>query len=138
MNTLQKFRRRDDRGVVALEFVLVAPVLVALIFAIACFGLWFSKDVQVTGDARSVARAMALEGPSWTSALPLGPGNPATLPSGASIQAGSTTTCAAGDTTHNASVTLTLPGSSIPWVSVMGVPPTPHDISSTAVFRCGG
>jgi Flp pilus assembly protein TadG len=138
MNTPDKFRRRDDRGVVAIEFVLVAPVLVALIFAIACFGSWFSKDVQVTGDARNVARAMALEGPSWTAALPTGPGNPATLPSGATIKPGSTTTCAAGDSTDNASVTLTLPGSSIKWFSVMGVPPSPHDINATAVFRCGG
>jgi Flp pilus assembly protein TadG len=46
---------RDDRGVVALEFVLVAPFLIALLFSIASFGAFFSKKVEVTGAVRDAA-----------------------------------------------------------------------------------
>jgi hypothetical protein len=99
---------------------------VALIFAIASFGLWFSKKNEVTGDARNVARAIALGGASWTP--------PASLPSGASVL--SYTTCPAGDTTDNASVTLTYNGSAL--ISVPGIPLSPPTITSTASFRCGG
>jgi Flp pilus assembly protein TadG len=126
MNIPPKFGRRDDHGVVAIELVLVAPFLLALIFAIASFGLWFSKEVQVTGDARDVARALALRDPNWN--------NASKRPSGASIQ--SFTPCAAGDTTNNASVTLTYNGSAL--ISIPGIPLSPPAITSTETMRCGG
>jgi Flp pilus assembly protein TadG len=126
MNTPWRLRRHHDRGVVAIEFVLVAPFLVALIFAIASFGLWFSKMNQVTGDARDAARALALRDPNWN--------NSSKRPSGASIQ--SYTACAAGDTTDDAVVTLTYDGSAL--VSVPGVPLHPPTITSTGRMRCGG
>lgn len=119
-------RRGDDRGVVAIEFVLIAPLLVALIFAIASFGLWFSKDVEVTSDARNVARALALRDPNWA--------DPSKRPSGAAIQ--TYTPCAAGDTTDDAVVTLTYNGAAL--VSVPGVPLSPPTITSTGRMRCGG
>jgi Flp pilus assembly protein TadG len=126
MKTTRRFRRRDDHGVVAIEFVLVAPFLVALIFAVASFGLWFSKKNEVTGDARNVARALALRDPNWA--------DPAKRPSGASIQ--SSTPCAAGDTTNDAVVTLTYNGDAL--VSVPGIPLNPPDITTTGRMRCGG
>jgi hypothetical protein len=127
-------RKRDDSGVVTIEFVLVIPFLMALIFAIASFGLWFSKQNEVTGAARNVARALALRDPSWQSTP---------LPPDTSIQSWNVggvpgATCAAGDTNSVATVQLILPGSKLPWYSVVGVPPSPHDITSTASMRCGG
>jgi Flp pilus assembly protein TadG len=47
-------RRRDQRGVTALETVLIAPALLALIFASIQFALWYY--------AGTVARAAASEG----------------------------------------------------------------------------
>ena len=126
MDTPHRFRRRDDRGVVAIEFVLLAPFLVAIIFAIASFGLWFAKMNEVTGDARQVARALALRDANWN--------DPAKRPSGASIQ--SSTPCVAGDTTGDAVVTLTYNGDAL--VSVPGVPLNPPDITTTGRMRCGG
>ena len=91
-NSHQHPQRRDDQGVVALEFVLVAPFLIALIFAIASFGLFFSKKVDVTSTARDAARTLALRGTP-------------TYPAG--VTASAVATCPPGNTTSNASVTLT-------------------------------
>ncbi len=111
--------KRDDRGVVALELVLVFPFLVALIFSIASFGAFFSKKVDVTSAARDAARTLALRG---TPTYPAG-----MTPSGV-------VTCAAGDTTSNASVTLTASYTfSIPLIP-LGTKP----ITATGTMRCGG
>jgi hypothetical protein len=126
MKTPRRSRRRDDRGVVAIEFVLIAPVLLMLIFAIASFGPWFYKQVQVSNDARNVARSIALGGPNWTP--------PSSLPSGATIQ--SDTTCPAGNTTSDAVVTLTYPDAALVSLPFLNTPPT--SISSTGRMRCGG
>ena len=118
--------KRDEQGLVAIELVLCAPFLVALIFSIASFGSWFSTKAQVTGEAREVARAYALRDPNAGAA--------SKRPSGATIS--SLTTCAAGDTTNDAVVTLTFDGDGL--VSVPGVPLNPPDITATARFRCAG
>jgi Flp pilus assembly protein TadG len=123
MRTLHRARstRSDsrDRGVVAIEFVLVAPFLVALIVAIASFGAYFSQKVDVTSAARDAARTLALR-------------KTPTYPSG--MTASSVTTCAAGDTTNNASVTLTATYTfSIPFVPI-----GTKTISATGTMRCGG
>lgn len=111
--------KRDDRGVVALEFVLVAPFLIALLFAIASFGIFFSKQVDVTSAARDAARTLALRGTP-------------TYPPGMTPSA--VTTCAPGDTTSNASVTLTATYTfSIPFIS-LGT----KTITATGTMRCGG
>src|SRR4051795_1189763 len=85
--------KHDDQGVVALEFVLVAPFLIALIFAIASFGLFFSNKVDVTSTARDAARTLALrQTPTYPTGM-IGSivGSP----------------CAAGDTDHNVTVNVT-------------------------------
>jgi Flp pilus assembly protein TadG len=111
--------RRDDHGVVALEFVLVAPFLIALLFAIASFGVFFSKKVDVTSAARDAARTLALRGTP-------------TYPDG--MTPSDVTTCAAGDTTSNASVTLTATYTfSIPFL-----PLGTKSITAVGTMRCGG
>lgn len=111
--------RRDDQGVVALEMVLVAPFLIALIFTIASFGAFFSRKVEVTSAARDAARTLALRGtPTYPSSM---------TPSGV-------VTCAAGDNTNNASVTLTANYTfSIPFI-----PLGTKTITATGTMRCGG
>ncbi len=108
-----------DEGAVALEFVLVAPFLIALIFAIASFGLYFSKTVDVTSTARDAARTLALRG---TPTYPAG-----VTPSGV-------VTCAPGNTTSNASVTLT----SSYTFSIPFIPLGTKTITAIGTMRCGG
>ena len=109
---------RDDRGVVAIEFVLVAPFLIALIFAIASFGAFFSRKVEVTGAAREAARTLALRGTP-------------TYPAG--MTSSGVVTCAAGDTTNNASVTL----SSSYTFSIPFIPLGTKTITATGTGVCG-
>lgn len=49
--------RRDERGVSAVEFAVVAPVLLLLIFAVINAGLWFY--------GRNIAQTSAREGVSY-------------------------------------------------------------------------
>jgi Flp pilus assembly protein TadG len=53
--------RRDDRGVVALEFVLALPMMVALIVTIITLAGLFQTKSRVVGAARDGARALALK-----------------------------------------------------------------------------
>jgi hypothetical protein len=112
--------KRDDRGVVALELVLVAPFLIALIFSIASFGAFFSKKVDVTSAARDAARTLALR-------------KTPTYPVGMTV-VGTPTTCAPGDNTNNASVTLTASYT----FSIPLVPLGTKTITATGTMRCGG
>lgn len=108
-----------DRGAAALEFVLVVPFLIALLFAIAQFGLYFSEKVDVTSAARDAARTLALR---QTPTYPAG-----MTPSGV-------VTCPAGSNTTNASVTLTATYDfSIPFI-----PLGRRTITATGTMRCGG
>jgi Flp pilus assembly protein TadG len=52
--------RRRDQGAAAVEFVLVLPVLLLLIFGIVDFGRMLNAQIVVTEAAREGARAAAL------------------------------------------------------------------------------
>jgi hypothetical protein len=52
--------RRDDRGVVALEVVLVMPVLLILIIGTVMVGNYWNLKTQASGLARDGARDAAL------------------------------------------------------------------------------
>lgn len=111
--------RHDDQGVVALEFVLVAPFLISLIFAIVSLGLFFSEMVDVTSTARDAARTLALRGTP-------------TYPAG--MTASDVVTCPPGNTSSNASVTLT----SSYTFSIPLIPLGTKTITATGTMRCGG
>jgi Flp pilus assembly protein TadG len=46
----------DDRGAAAVEFVLVLPLLIILVFGIIEFGLYFAQELSVSNAARQGAR----------------------------------------------------------------------------------
>ena len=118
-NSPRPIQPTKDEGVVAIEFVLIAPFLFALIMAIASFGIFFSKKVDVTSAARDAARTLALRGtPSYPTGM---------TPSGI-------VSCAAGDMTSNASVTLT----SSYTFSIPFIPLGTKEITATGTMRCGG
>jgi Flp pilus assembly protein TadG len=84
--------RRDDRGAVAVEFALLVPILVVILFAIIAVGIALFRVVNYTSAAREGARYAAVhcrpEAAVCTSDLiaarvtqaangsPLGPGTP--------------------------------------------------------------
>ena len=115
--------RDEDRGAIAIEFVLVAPFLFALIFTIAQFGIFFSQKVQTESAARDAARTLAIGGPSAT----------VTAPSGWTVSG--VVKCATGDTTNNASVTLTR---SYTFSISPLIPLGTKTMTATGKMRCGG
>ncbi len=49
-------RERRDDGATAVEFALVAPVLILLVFGIMTYGLWFSDSLATRQGVREAAR----------------------------------------------------------------------------------
>jgi Flp pilus assembly protein TadG len=105
-----------------LEFILVVPILIALIVTIAQFGIFFSKKVETESTARDAARTLALGGPTAVVTTPAG------------WTATGVVKCAAGDTANNATVTFSRPYT----FSVPFIPLGTKTITATGKMRCGG
>ena len=117
---------RDDRGVVAIEFVLVAPFLIALIFSIAQFGIFFARKVEVESVARDAARTLALS-PGMAPA--------AAVPTGMTLDSTKTNAgCVAGNTTSDARINL----KSDYTFSIPLIPIGTKTIQVEGRMRCGG
>lgn len=54
-------RRNHDRGAAAVEFALVLPILLLLVFGIVEFGRLYNIQTSITAAAREGARVMALD-----------------------------------------------------------------------------
>jgi Flp pilus assembly protein TadG len=52
--------RASERGAAALEFALVLPILLMLVFGIITFGRAYNAKVELAGGVREGARALAL------------------------------------------------------------------------------
>lgn len=57
-------RWRADRGASAVEFAIVAPLLLLIVFATVDFGRLVNAQIKATEAAREGARAAAVAGPS--------------------------------------------------------------------------
>lgn len=110
---------RDDRGVVALEFVLAVPFLLMLIIGSVVLGSFLSVKTQTVGLARDGARAAALRQamPADTAIV----GAPCPDPT---------------DATLFVTVQATKPVSlqTIPFLPIL----LPDTITETVTMRCGG
>jgi hypothetical protein len=53
-------RLRDDRGQAMVEFIIVLPIMLFLVFMIAYAGIGFERYARVTNAARVAARAAAV------------------------------------------------------------------------------
>ncbi|TWP33720.1 TadE/TadG family type IV pilus assembly protein [Leekyejoonella antrihumi] len=132
-------KSQRERGAAALEFALVLPVFLILIFGLVDFGRMLNDQIQVTNAAREAVRMEALALPGSAQARVN-----ASTPLGAAATIASSTPCSSSSQpTDSASATVTYNFSFItPVGSIMGlVLPASHGVvqlSSTASMRCGG
>lgn len=56
---------RDERGVAAVEFAILLPVLVMLLFGFIQFGIAFNSKIQATNGAREGARLAVVGIDNW-------------------------------------------------------------------------
>ena len=65
-------RRRDERGVVAVEFALVLPLMLILLFGVTTTGLAYSDHLSATNAVREAARygaAADITSSGWASSV---------------------------------------------------------------------
>jgi Flp pilus assembly protein TadG len=53
--------RRNERGAAAVEFALVTPLLLVLLFGIMDYGIWFADSISARQSVRNAARQGAVE-----------------------------------------------------------------------------
>ncbi|WP_116452383.1 TadE/TadG family type IV pilus assembly protein [Blastococcus litoris] len=128
-------RPAGERGAVAVEFALVVPLVLLMLFSIISVSRAFQVQATLSGAAREAARAMAIQNDvgaarsaavfaASTSDIPLTAGQVAVSPS----------TCTNAAPTTNITVTITYQFQ--PAGNFAGGVAFP--ITSKAVLRCGG
>lgn len=126
--------RPQERGLVAVEFVLIFPVLLLFVLGIVEFGRYYNATIAVTHAAREAVRTVAL--------CPSGVCSPASAASAAAnplaggVTVNAIVNCPASGV-GNASVKVNNAFSWDPLFSA-SIPGLPATISRTAVMRCGG
>lgn len=129
--------RRDDRGAQAVEFAIIAPVLVLLVCALVSLGFLYMSQITLSQAAREGARAAAICGAPTQTCIDKAKAVVMSHSPGITITAGmiTVTTCpSASDTSSSARVTI-----QYQWN--LGIPPfdsggvTLHGTSTTP---CGG
>lgn len=128
--------RNQEGGLVAVEFVIIFPVLLLLILGIVQFGRYYNATITVTHSAREAVRTVAL-----CPSVSCGAATQTAASTAASPLAGGVTVpvianCPASGV-GNASVTVRNSFSWDPLFS-FSVPGLPSTISRSAVMRCGG
>ena len=96
---MRVLRKRSDRGAAAVEFALIIPVLLLLVFGIIEFARLYNEQISLTNAARSAARVMAIsndQGEALSAAIQASPSLDPGL--GAGNIAFSPAACAAGGT----------------------------------------
>jgi Flp pilus assembly protein TadG len=129
--------RRGERGATAVEFAVILPILVVLVFGIIAFGFGFARWVALTNGAREGARYMAINsaGDPGAEAQAITRAQQwANLPCAGGGCTYSSTSCAPG--VDDASFSITMNEFSpfdVPFLPPLGFP-----LTSTAVMQCGG
>ena len=61
MTVVMSRRGRDERGAAAVEFALVTPLLLLILFGIIDYGIWFADSISARQAVRDAARQGSLE-----------------------------------------------------------------------------
>jgi Flp pilus assembly protein TadG len=144
--------RRNDRGAAAVEFALVMPILLLLLFAIIIYGMVFAQDLSLSNSARQAARSGVVAGASCSSIKQTAQDNASTI---GMSGADTTVTIALGaDEDHTSPICTTAaddtkkpcqasPANSNVYVTldhtvakILPFVPTPGSITGKGVFRC--
>jgi hypothetical protein len=118
-----KSQARNERGLVAIEFVLVFPFLMLILFALVVMGGYFSAKTRTVGAARDGARAAALSQP-----LP--------APAGITVTRTSAACPPRSDPAFNSQNVTVRAQSTFTQTSIIGM--GTQTITETATMRCGG
>lgn len=124
-------RWKDQRGAVAVEFALVFPLLMLVLFGVIEYGAVYNAQLVVTGAAREAAREMAVTGNAGaarTAALTAAPGLVPALTVG-------DVAVSANSCTPGTDVTVTV---SYAKPFLTGLFGARVDLTGTATRRCGG
>ncbi|MBA8793012.1 Flp pilus assembly protein TadG [Friedmanniella endophytica] len=128
-------RTRTERGAAAVEFALVAPLLILLVVGITQFGRAYAAQAQLTNAARQAARTMALQSNvSAAQAAAQAAAPTLNLTTGQISVTPSTCTTSTSSPTATAVVTINYPFTFLA-SSMLGGPVTLH---GRAVMRCNG
>lgn len=138
-------RRRRERGAVAVEFALVMPLLLVLLFGIIDMGIVLTQQLSLSNSARQAARFAvvdvegracgAVEAEARAAAPTIGmlSSDPTFVLSGAPGPC--ERPCAGSTSTTDIKVTLTYHSNFVVPVPIPGLP-TGVDIKGEGVFRC--
>src|SRR5687768_3684256 len=128
-------RLRGERGAVAVEFALVVPLLLVLLFSIVSVSRAFQVQATLSGAAREAARAMAIgNDPAAARSAAVFAASTSSVPLSAGEVSISPTTCTGASPTTNITVTITYQFQ--PAGDFAGGVAFP--ITSKAILRCGG
>ncbi|SFF13772.1 TadE/TadG family type IV pilus assembly protein [Blastococcus tunisiensis] len=128
-------RLGGERGAVAVEFALVVPLLLVLLFSIVSVSRAFQVQATLSGAAREAARAMAIQNDSGAArSAAVFAASAASVPLTAGQVSISPSTCTGASPKTNVVVTITYQFK--PTGSFAGGVAFP--ITSKAVLRCGG
>lgn len=120
-------RPSNDRGAAAVEFALVVPVLLLMLFGIIEFGRAYNVQTSLTASARQAARVMAIQNNSIQAK---GAAQSAASTLGLTVSQVTVTTCVTGGTT---TATVTYPLTMI--TNAFGPSIT---LTGKGVMRCNG
>ena len=123
--------RRRERGAALVEFALVLPILLTLVFGIVEFGRGYNVKVELTGSVREGARALALgktPAEAKQAVIDAAPGLTPALSAGNIT----TTACPAGGAEGNATVSVAY---SLPLLTPL--PGGAINLTASGVMRCG-
>lgn len=120
----------SERGAVAVEFALVFPLLILVLFGVIEYGAVYNAQLLVTGAAREAAREMAVTGNAGTARSAALAASPGLVPALSSADVAISGACAPG---RDVTVTITY---AKPFLT--GMFGAKVDLTGTATRRCGG
>ena len=131
---MKRMRRdRSDRGAAAVEFALVVPILLLLVFGIIDFGRILNAEIQLSQAAREGVRLQALHLPGYEArakaAAPM-------LKNDMTVTSGGSACSPTSGPTDVTTVTTTWTAQGL--IITGFIPGIPDTYSQTAEMRCGG
>lgn len=127
---------KKDSGVAALEFALIAPILIILIMGIVDYGERYKTAAMYNNAAAAAARSMTIENNvAKATTAAIGAGMPSTLTPAVTYTTGFTSCAQAGDGSF-ANVTVTITNTAQPTVTKFFG--SSYEVVGEAVARCSG